>query len=424
MARILIVTQNMQGAWFSLQIEEEGHTCDVWLHDNYDVFSPALGGIIKTPLKAKPNFKKYDLVICDQTDQCEIAEDIMSQGVPCIGDGDLNTHIENDRMLSIQVMEECGINVPFWEGFDDIGDAKKFVKQTKKRFVFKPDDCEGQNKATTYVSKSYEDMLMYLDKIAHLSKTNKFIMQEVVEGTEVSTEAWFNGTDFFLISGTLEEKKFMEGNKGPNTGCAGNLEIIYDQLNKPLIFREGLEKTKDFLSQYNFRGYIDLNTIVSDSKLYGLEWTPRFGYDCTATLFNLISNVTNFLGSIATGGHDHAEISNIFSSGVRISIPPYPSEIDGEHPEGIPIEGIEENDIIKDIYLYDCGLDKSDSLITVGMYGFICVPLAKGNTVEETWVRNYNRVNSIHIPNMQYRGDLEKYTKERYTLLARQGWLR
>jgi len=414
----------MAGSWFSLQIQEEGNSVDIWLHRDYDKYSLVLDGICPRPFKARPVFNKYDLVLFDLTDQAEVAEEVMKSGVPCIGDGNLNTSIENDRALSIEVMEECGINVPFYEVFDDIGEAKKFVRKTNKRYVFKPDDVEGQNKATTYVSKNAEDMLRFMDKISSMTKTSQFILQEVIEGTEISTEAWFNGQDFFLITGTIEEKKFMEGGKGPNTGCSGNLEIVYDQVNYPAIFREGLQKTKDFLQEYKFRGYIDLNTIVTAGQLYGLEWTPRFGYDCTSTLFNVIENVTDFMGSIASGGNEPARIKNPFACATRISVPPYPSEIEGEHPDGIPIEGLEEEEIVKDCYLYDCCLDRRNSLITVGIDGDVCVPIANGASIQEAWAKVRNKVKTIQIPDMQYRDDLHKTTQERYDILARQGWLR
>jgi len=50
-----------------------------------------------------------------------------------------------------------------------------------------------------------------------------------------------------------------------------NLVWIYDEMNPPWIFREGLGKMKEFLQQYNFKGMIDLNTMVTGTQLYGLE---------------------------------------------------------------------------------------------------------------------------------------------------------
>jgi phosphoribosylamine-glycine ligase len=414
----------MYGSWFSLQLQEEGHTVDIWLQSHYDDYSMVLSGIIKTPLRAKPNFKDYDLVLFDLTGRPKIAEEVMSLGIPCIGDGDLHSELEDSRTFGIEVMEQCDIGVPFYEKFDDIGAAKRFIKKTNKTYVFKPDGGQSQDTATTYVSKSPEDMLLYLDKLGGVTKGVEFILQEVVHGTEISTEAWFNGQDFFLINGTLEEKKFMNDNKGPNTGCSGNLIWIYDQQNPPYVFREGLGKLRDFLQEYNFRGMVDLNTIVTDTKLYGLEWTPRFGYDASATLYSCINNMGEFFGEIASGGIPNIDYTTSFGAGVRLSIPPYPSEIHGKHPEEIPIEGLCEDDCIKHCFLYDCMSLGDDSLCTVGVNGFVCVPIANGNSISEVFNKVSEKIKRIHIPDMQYRTDIEKTTTERYRILDSQGWLR
>lgn len=425
MAKILIVTYTGYGNWFSLQLEQEGHSVDIWYCDGYEDYGLVLDGIIKRPFRTKPDFRKYDLVLFDLTGKPKIAEEVMSLGIPCIGDGNLASQLEDDRLFGIEIMEECDINVPPYETFNDIGAAKKFIKKTNKRYVFKPNGGQEQDTATTYVSKSADDMLKYLDKLGAITKGVEFILQEVVAGTEISTEAWFNGSEFFLINATLEEKKFMEGNKGPNTGCSGNLVWIYDQVNPPLIFRDGLAKLKDFLQQYNYRGMIDLNTIVSDSQMYGLEWTPRFGYDASATLYACLDNcLGDFLGAIASGVRPECNYNSTWAAAIRLSIPPYPSEIKNKHPEEVPIEGIEENDIPKNCFLYDCCSDKSGELCTVGVNGLVAIPIQTGGSLQECWGKVNEKVKKIQIPDMQYRSDIEKTTTERYNILARQGWLR
>lgn len=425
MAKILIVTYTGYGNWFSLQLEQEGHSVDIWYCDNYDDYGLVLDGLVSRPFKTRPDFRKYDLVMFDLTGRPKIAEEVISLGIPCIGDSDLSSELEDNRLFGIEVMEECDINVPFYEVFEDLGEAKKFVRKTKKRYVFKPDGGQEQDTASTYVSKDAEDLLRYLDKLENVTKGTTFILQEVVNGTEISTEAWFNGEEFFLINGTLEEKKFMNDNKGPNTGCAGNLVWIYDQINPPGIFKEGLAKLKDFLQSARYHGMVDLNTIVSDSKIYGLEWTPRFGYDASATLYSCLNNcLGDFIGAVASGAVPECNYNNSFAAAIRLSIPPYPSEIKNKHPEGIPIEGIDEDDIPKNCFLYDCCSIERDELCTAGINGFIAVPIQAGNSIAEAWGRVQEKVKKIQIPNMQHRTDLEKTTTERYNILARQGWLR
>jgi phosphoribosylamine--glycine ligase len=430
MAKILIVTHDGSGIWFSLRFKEEKHDVDIyWAGKAHDDGQYALGGLCPEIIHEEPDFSKYDLVMFDQTDKPKIADKARSLA-PTVGDSDFATEIENNRLVGIQMMEDADINVPEYETFDSVSEAKSFINKTRKRYVFKPFGGPDQDTANTYVSKSPEDLIKYLDTLEAIAKGVKFILQEVVNGTEVSTEGWFNGKDFHLLNGTLEEKKFMDGGRGPNTGCSGNLVFPYDSLNPPLIFREGLGKMKEILQQVQFVGPIDLNAIVSDITLYGLEWTPRFGYDAAPTLFHIIeSELGEFLYQVATGELPTPRIKNPYAMGIRVSIPPYPSEIKGHHAAEIPIEGLEKvKDIWRSYYLFDCCCSDAsgdlDKLCTAGINGFVCVPIASGQTIPEAYDKMMYKTQKLQIPNMQYRGDLLKCFDKRYKDLRMQGWLR
>jgi|ERR1700742_1141917 len=420
--KILMCSYLGYGASFVPRFLEEGHTTDYYFYGPKP-YDQVLDGIVDR-INKKPDFSKYDLVLFDLTGKPALAEEA-AKVTNVIGDGNFQSEIEDNRLLGIQIMEQAGINVPPYEQFNDINEAKRFIRKTKKRYVFKPDGGQTQDAATTYVGKSAEDLLDFLDKLSTMSKGTEFILQEFIEGTEISTEAYFNGEEFYLVNATLEEKKFLNENLGPNTGCSGNLVWVYDSINKPYIFREGLEKMKDFLQQYNFRGMIDLNTIVTPTKLYGLEWTPRFGYDASYTLYSLIeSNLGEFLGAIASGAKPDYQLRSKFSVALRLTVPPYPSEIEGKHPDGIPISGLELDNCVKDCYLYDICLDRHDTLVTAGVNGYVCCPVAYGETIEQSWGRLKDKVKGIHIPDMQYRTDLQQTTIKRYRSAEVMGWLR
>ena len=423
MAKIVLCSKEGYGAWFLLRLAQEGHAVSYYLKDQSKQY--VLGGLVPEPQDLVPDFAKFDLAIFDVTGMPRLAEQAVKL-CPTIGDGNFQSELEDNRLLGIEVMEECGINVPAYEYFTDIVAAKRFVRRTNKRYIFKPSTPKGgreQATATTYVSQGAEDMYLYLDKLGHLSGGVEFLLQEFVEGTELSTEAYFNGDEFYAINGTLEEKKLMNDGVGPATGCAGNLVWVYDQMNPPWVFREGLGKMKDFLRAYRFRGMIDLNSIVTESKLYGLEWTPRFGYDSTCTLFALItSNLGDFLGAVASGAKPEVEWSSKFAASVRLSIPPYPSEIKGKHPEDVPIKGIEEEDVA-DCYLYDA-FCADGKLVTAGVSGLVAVPIACGETISHAFSLVDAKIEKIIIPDMQYRTDIEKCVLRRYKILESQGWLR
>ena len=417
------------GTWFILRLLAEGH--DVTYYLSNDKYKNILGGLVKPKLVdldhrrsevGFPDYGKFDLSIFDLTGRSKQA-DFSTSLCPTIGDGDFHCFLEDDRVGGIKLMEQAGINVPPYEEFTDLNQARNFIKKSGKRYVYKPNGGQEQDAATTYVSKSAEDMLEYLDKAYALSKGKPFILQEFIKGIECSVEGWFNGEEFYCINATIEEKKFMNDNIGPNTGCSGNLVFLLSDRAK--IFREGLYKAKEILKIADFKGMIDLNTILTDSNIYGLEWTPRFGYDASATLACMYSgDYGDLLFKVASGKIPYETFKASFGTSVRISIPPYPTEIKIPRHDGIPIEGIKIDDIeqILSTYLYDVREEKK-ALICNGITGFVCCPITIGSEPSESYARLKKQTEKIHIPDMQYRTDIEKSTMKRYNEVKKRGWL-
>jgi phosphoribosylamine-glycine ligase len=433
--KIALSSYTAMGAWWVLRLLAEGHDVDYFLSD--DKYEDVLRGLIPPPKMTSidqrrhlqgygfPNYEKYDLSLFDLTGRAKLADHSRSQ-TATLGDGELEHMLEDDREFGIEMMEKCGINVPPYERFNTAAEAKPFIKKFDRAYVFKPFTAGGQTQdtATTYVAKSAEDMLKFIDKVWAAAKNAPFILQEVVKGTEIGTEAFFNGEDFYLITGTLEEKKFMNDNKGPNTGCAGNL--IFAMNEDMMIYKEGLAKAKPMLKEFGFRGIIDLNTIVTESKVYALEWTPRFGYLCCPTIATMYgSGYGELLFDIASGKSPSIKWgSGSFGAAITITIPPYPTEIKIPKTKGIPIQGIDPKDLAQlcEMYLFDAMVEKKE-LVTSGNYGYIGAVLSAGHSIESAFAQLEGRMLDIQIPNAQYRTDIHKSTLARYTQLEEWGWL-
>lgn len=434
--RIAMSSYTGMGAWFVLRLMAEGHKVDYFLSEKK--FEDVLRGLIPTPKALEldhrrhvegygyPSYKGYDLSLFDLTGRAKQSDYSRSQ-TATLGDGAFEHMLEDDREYGIEAMEHCGINVPPYFRFDNPGEAKAFLKKNDKRYVFKPFTQGGQTQdtATTYVAKSAEDMIRVLDPLWAAAKHAPFILQEFVKGTEIGTEAFFNGEDFFCLTGTIEEKKFMNDNHGPNTGCSGNL--IFTMSTSARIFKEGLEKAKPMLTAAGFRGILDLNTIVTEDKIYGLEWTPRFGYLCCPTIAAMYgSGYADLLWNIASGKTPQQKWSHMYGMSTTVTIPPYPTEIRLPKAKGIPIEGIDPEDCeeLCMTFLFDAMLAKGGkTLETSGNYGYIGAPIGVGSTIAEASAEVQRRLKKIQIPNMQYRTDVEKSTRERFDFLYINSWL-
>ena len=421
--KIALSSYTGYGFHFVLRLLEEGHKIDTFLTE--PDYENILGGIIPAPYirprgaKGYPNYGKYDLSLFDLTGR-ERQSEYSSSLCPTIGDGAFNCAAEDDRMFGLEVMAEAGIQVPPYERFTDTGAAKVHIRKSNKRFVYKPDGGQDNDTDTTYVAASPEDMLACIDKLYAKTKGSPFVLQEFIKGTEVSVEGYFNGDEFYLVNVTLEEKKFMNGNHGPNTGCAGNLVFHLSESSE--LFKQGLGRMRDYLRSVNYTGMIDLNTIATDSGLYGLEWTPRFGYDASATLFQMYGgNLGEMFHKTATGRVPDESWRGDFAVGVRLSIPPYPTEIKGKHPAGVPIKGISKGQY-NSTYMYDV-MEQDGQLVSAGHSGFIAVPMAHGMSMGDAWGALDEKIEDIKIPNMQIRTDIQKTTTKRYHELSRMGLL-
>jgi phosphoribosylamine-glycine ligase len=430
--RIALSSYSGYGAWFAAMLRMDGHNVDY--HVSEPKYANVLSGIAPRAIVKEhdgrnnlhnigyPDYSKYAVSVFDLTGRDRQA-DYSNTCCPTIGDRSTNKLLEEDRLLGIQLMEDAGIDVPPYETFTDTSAAKAFIRETGKRYVYKPNGGQDQDTASTYVSKSSTDMLDYIDKLFILSKGSPFLLQEFKPGIEVSVEGWFNGDDFYCLNCTLEEKKFMNEGIGPNTGCAGNLVFAISAESR--VFTEGLKRARVVLQQYGYRGMIDLNTIATEDKLYGLEWTPRFGYDATATLYNLYGgDFGELLYRTATGNIPEQKWRAEFGATARLTIPPYPTEIRIAKLKGTPIKGLdmEDDDVLRSTYLYDAMLE-GDDLICAGTNGFIGVPIATANSVPLAFDRLEARIKSIDIPDMQYRTDLKSSIQKRYYELQKMGWI-
>lgn len=430
--KIALNSYSGYGAWFAKMLEMDGHTVDY--HLSLPKFTSVLEGIAprakvqfhdnrqSTTNIGYPDYDRYDLSVFDLTGR-ERQADYSSSHTPTIGDGTINKLLEEDRLFGIELMEQAGIDVPPYETFSDVNAAKAFIRETKKRYVYKPNGGQDADAATTYVSKSPEDMLEYIDRLFLFSKGAPFLLQEFIKGIEVSVEGWFNGQEFYCLNVTLEEKKFMNDNIGPNTGCSGNLVMIISPETR--VFVDGLGRAKNALAATGYVGMIDLNTIATEDKLYGLEWTPRFGYDASATLFTMYnSDFGELLQRVATRGIPQQTFKAEYGAAARVTIPPYPTEYRSPKLKGIPVKGLDFNndEDLRTTYLYDVMMNGT-GLVCAGNNGLIAVPIATANDPVLAFDRLETKVKKLRVPDMQYRTDLKSSILKRLHELRRMGWV-
>ena len=407
--KFLLFSQSGEGAQILKRIELEGNEVGLYIKDK--LYSSVFDGLL--PKVEPDDFVDKDTVILfDMSGNGKIADSFRRKGLLVFGASEYADKLEHDRQFGFDAMQEAGIKIPGYKEFQDFKTGLEYVRGSNKRLVFKPSGSMPCK--LTYVSKDANELFAYMQFVEQQfgSHIKSFILQDFIEGVVVSSEFFSNGKRFMWPPNhTVEVKKSMNDDLGPSTGCSGNITWTCEESSK--VIDAGVRLIESQCQAEQFTGNIDLNAVVNESGVYGLEWTPRFGYDATPTLLTLLTtDFGEFFHGLASGQLSEVSFNKKDAGGVRVTIPPYPAEPqEGTDPEklspssGVPIQGYEEN--CDSLYFYEVKMDK-DQLVHSQGTGVIALALGIGDTPEECLEKPYKILEDLVVPDKQYRTDLSK----------------
>jgi phosphoribosylamine-glycine ligase len=417
MSRFLILSESGSGCGLGLRLRREGHEVRMKIFDSdYDGLGSGL-------VDVADEYQQGEIVIADSVGFGAMLELYRSKEIRIFAGGAYADKLEADRSLAEEVMHDADIETPKSKSVKSWNEAARFAeklaeKSDSGRVVLKPEGGMS-GLVPSYVAYDLEDALIMLKQFEKkIGGTEvELSVQEFIEGIAVSTEGWFNGEEWAegMFNHTLEKKSFLAGDLGPSTGCTGNIVWACDA-DDPIV-KQTLTKLTVTLRKHRYVGPIDVNTVVNKEGVYGLEFTPRFGYDAFPTALHALCDFDfgSFIDSLASGASSTESLSEGFGAGVRIGLPPWPSEkFHGE--AGIPLRGFEEEDL-ECFYPYEVVLTENELQSSKG-FGILGVVNGQGATVYTAFARAYEVIKKLRIPELQYRNDLRKALFEDYSKLC------
>lgn len=333
-------------------------------------------------------------------------------GIPVFGPSEKAAVMEGSKAFSKVFMDKHNIPTAQFKNFSSVEDAKKHIEKVDYKLVLKADGLAAGK--GVLIPETKEEALQGLNEIMvdknFGSAGNEIVIEEYLEGDELSILTITDGYSFFNLPTSQDHKRVGDGDKGLNTGGMGAyaptpiatpelLKKIDEQIIKPTI--DGMRK-----DGYPMCGILFTGIMVTPQKEPKvLEYNVRFGDPETQTVMPLLTEDTD-LAEVMLAAAEHRLDSvkievkpNTYSTTVVMAAGGYPEAYN--KGDEITVK----TPLPSDTYVFHAGTTEKDGkIVTAG--GRVIASTATASTLRESVDKAYKGVNHILFDGKYNRTDI------------------
>ncbi len=318
--------------------------------------------------------------------------------------------IESSKVFAKDLMKKYGIPTGDYRVFSDYNEALTYLKGANYPQVIKADGLalgKGVIIANNFAEAGMAIEEIMVDKIFG-NAGNRVIIEEFLEGQEVSLLAFSDGRTIVPMVSAQDHKRVFDGDKGPNTGGMGAFSPsrAYTPKIAKIVETEILEPTIKAMNEEGrpFKGVLFLGLILTQDGPKLLEYNARFGDPETQVVLpRLRTDLLDIFLAVVDGRLDEIDIEwedNAVAC-VILASGGYP----GSYNKGYPIRGLEQLDGCQDIIIFHAGTRREkDQFLTDG--GRVLGVTAVAEDLDTAVKNAYKGVDLISFEGMHYRRDI------------------
>lgn len=320
--------------------------------------------------------------------------------------------LEGSKVFAKEIMKKYGIPTAIGEIFTTSKHAIDYIKSLNIPVVVKAEGLAAGK--GVYVCNSREEAVNAVCKIMDErifgDAGNRVIIEECLQGEEVSILAFSDGERVIPLVPSQDHKRAYDNDCGPNTGGMGAYSpvlSIKDEFNLK-IQKQILEPIVTGMKEEGipYCGILYAGLMLTNEGPKVLEFNVRFGDPETqAVLPRLQSDLIEPLLSVISG--DISKIQLKWTNQACVCIVLASGGYPGKYEKGFEIEGLNKANSIENVTVFHAGTKKeNDKYLTNG--GRVLGVTALGATLEKATTLGYQAIDEIKFKDKHFRKDIAR----------------
>ena len=339
-----------------------------------------------------------------------LVDTLMARGRRAFGPAAAAARIEGSKAWAKELLQRHGIPTGRAEITDDVTRAVMLLDSFEPPWVVKADGLAG-GKGVVVTANRQEAVAtiesMLVDR-ALGPAGDRVLIEEHLEGREVSVLALTDGVAVLPLEPARDHKRALDGDRGPNTGGMGAFSPVpeVDDATRWLIASEILEPTVAAMAAEGapYWGVLYAGLMLTAEGPKVLEFNARFGDpEAQALLPRLHSDLPGLLLACLDGSLKDAQVGWRPEACVTVVLASggYP----GEYRTGVPIDGLEEAGKSDRVAVFHAGTARRDGrVVTAG--GRVLAVSALGTDLADARSRAYGAASLVSFDGLHRREDI------------------
>lgn len=336
-----------------------------------------------------------------------IVNAFQEEGLKIFGPTKEAAKLEGSKAFAKEIMNEASVPTAGYNVFTNKEEAREYIGKVGAPIVIKADGLAAGK--GVIVASLFDEAIEAIDTImggAFGEAGTKVVIEEYLEGQEVSLLCFCDGTTALPMVAVQDHKRALNGDLGLNTGGMGTYS-------PPSFWNKDIEKavmdsivspTLQIMQHRGtpFVGVLFLGLIMTAAGPKVLEYNVRFGDPETQVVMALMKSdmlpvmeacIEGRLSEVNAEWHDNTAVC------VVMAAPGYP----GEYQKGIPIS-LPRVDGQKEV-IFHAGTALKDGK-TVSSGGRVLGITVREASLQAARAHAYNLVDKIDFPGAHYRTDI------------------